>query len=170
MHSAERFHTFCNFKQLHCLSWVANQLTYTLPISTKLLHCYFLFNRTVANIAKRSLKDCLITQNGNNRIFLTRMCLQVHVNVHITAECCSVQEAKAVWLDLSFQETGSRMLSSALTALLNHSYLVMAPIAYFLDSSVIYTVRGLNVCISTALTMYSLKLRHEYFFTLFEPS
>lgn len=83
MHSAERFHTFCNFKQLHCFLLAANQLTYTLPICTKLLHCYFLFNRTVANIVKRSLKDCLITQNDNNRIFLTRMCLQVHVNVHI---------------------------------------------------------------------------------------
>lgn len=48
---------------------------------------------------------------------------------------CSVQEARAILLDLSFQECESRMLSSALNAVVNHSYLATGPIAYFLDSS-----------------------------------
>lgn len=48
----------------------------------------------------------------------------------------SVEEARAILLGLNFQESVKAECSAqALTALVNHSYLVTGPIAYFLDSS-----------------------------------
>lgn len=70
------------------------------------------------------------------RIFLTRMCLQVHVNVRMTTVEYLILFKKMRLFDWISVFRRLEAEHSALTALLNHSYLVMPPIAYFLDSSV----------------------------------